>query len=226
MHIGLIGGIGPAATVAYYLRLIDSFKGAALPLDLTLAHADIATLAGNATADRKQDQAEVFAHHLRQLEGGGCDVAMITSLTGHFCFAETKRLSPLTLIDGLEVIDRACRERNIARLGLLGSPPVLKTRLYGSLRSCEAIVPDENPQEVGDAYMAMANNGACSESQRKLFFDAGAAMVREQGAEAILLAGTDLGLAFDGQDPGFPVIDALDLHVEALVSLASEQPAS
>ena len=44
-------------------------------------------------------------------------------------------------------------------------------------------------------------------------------MVDEQQAEAILLAGTDLGLAFDGCDPGYPVIDALQLHVEALLSL-------
>ena len=38
-------------------------------------------------------------------------------------------------------------------------------------------------------------------------------MVDDLGAEAIVLAGTDLNLAFDGQDPGYPVIDALDVHV-------------
>ena len=41
------------------------------------------------------------------------------------------------------------------------------------------------------------------------------------GAEAIVLAGTDLNLAFDGQEPGYPVIDALDVHVDVLADLAS-----
>ena len=29
-----------------------------------------------------------------------------------------------------------------------------------------------------------------------------------------------LGLAFDGQDPGYPVVDALDVHVDVLARLA------
>ena len=48
-------------------------------------------------------------------------------------------------------------------------------------------------------------------------------MVQDQGADAIVLAGTDLGLAFDGRDPGYKVIDALDVHVAQLVRLATGQ---
>jgi aspartate racemase len=43
----------------------------------------------------------------------------------------------------------------------------------------------------------------------------------EAGAEAIVLAGTDLNLAFDGQETGYPVIDALDVHVALLADLAA-----
>ena len=49
--------------------------------------------------------------------------------------------------------------------------------------------------------------------------DAGRALI-DRGAEAVLLGGTDLCLAFDGIDPGYEVIDAADLHVAALVPLA------
>jgi aspartate racemase len=44
----------------------------------------------------------------------------------------------------------------------------------------------------------------------------------DRGADAILLGGTDLGLAFDGYDPGFRVVDGVDVHVEHLVRLATE----
>ncbi len=40
MHIGLIGGIGPAATDFYYRGLIDRHAAAGIPLDCTIAHAD------------------------------------------------------------------------------------------------------------------------------------------------------------------------------------------
>ena len=54
----------------------------------------------------------------------------------------------------------------------------------------------------------------------KSFIDAGRRMIAA-GAEAIVLAGTDLNLAFDGQDPGYPVIDALDVHVDLLADVAT-----
>jgi aspartate racemase len=46
-------------------------------------------------------------------------------------------------------------------------------------------------------------------------------MVDDLGAEAVVLAGTDLNLAFAGQDPGYRVIDALDVHVAVLAELAT-----
>ncbi len=48
-------------------------------------------------------------------------------------------------------------------------------------------------------------------------------MVNDLNADAIVLAGTDLNLAFDGQDPGYTVVDALDVHVELLARLAGKE---
>ena len=50
-------------------------------------------------------------------------------------------------------------------------------------------------------------------------------MVNDLGADAIVLAGTDLNLAFDGQAPGYRVIDALDVHVALLADLATGRKA-
>lgn len=47
MHIGLIGGIGPAATDFYYQRLISNFTKRGRPLELTTVHADLPTLLAN-----------------------------------------------------------------------------------------------------------------------------------------------------------------------------------
>src|SRR5664279_5574141 len=47
MHIGLIVGIGPAATDYYYRYLISALARAGQDLDLTMAHADTSTLLRN-----------------------------------------------------------------------------------------------------------------------------------------------------------------------------------
>jgi len=98
---------------------------------------------------------------------------------------------------------------------------VMRTRLYCQLHQTEAVALDDEIETVGQTYQDIAVAGACSPAQGQLFLDAGRRMVDEQGAEAIVLAGTDLNLAFDGQQPGYRVIDALDVHVELLARLAA-----
>ncbi len=97
----------------------------------------------------------------------------------------------------------------------------MKTRLYVQLTQTEAVAPEHDLSEIGQMYQDMAVGGACSEAQCVGFFEAGRRMVEDQGGEAIVLAGTDLNLAFDRHDPGYPVIDALDVHVDLLADLDS-----
>ena len=61
MHIGLIGGIGPAATDFYYRGLIDRARAAGCALDCTIAHADVREMSSNLTAGNRRGQAEIFA---------------------------------------------------------------------------------------------------------------------------------------------------------------------
>jgi aspartate racemase len=91
MHIGMIGGIGPAATVVYYQRLVTAFRNLGVPLDLTIVNAHVNTLVGNAEAGRKQEQAEVYAGLLARLKAAGADFGTITSLGGHCSLAKVKR---------------------------------------------------------------------------------------------------------------------------------------
>ena len=85
----------------------------------------------------------------------------------------------------------------------------------------EAVALDDEIETLGQAYQDMAVAGQCSDADRVLFLHAGARMVRAHGAEAISLASTDLNLAFDGQDPGYRIVDTLDVHGNLLARLAT-----
>jgi aspartate racemase len=62
----------------------------------------------------------------------------------------------------------------------------------------------------------MALAGRVTQAQREVFFSIGRRLCQEQGAEAVLLGGTDLCLAFQDHNCGFPVIDCADVHIDAL----------
>ncbi|MCF6234395.1 MAG: aspartate/glutamate racemase family protein [Rhodobacteraceae bacterium] len=220
MHIGMIGGIGPAATVAYYQRLVAAFRDLGKPLDLTIVNAHVNTLVANAEAGRKQQQAEVYAGLLARLKATGADFGTITSLGGHFCFTETEAISPLPLVSAIAPMDACFAAAGIRTIGLLGARQVTGSQLFGQLTQTQILAPD-NLDAVHSNYLETALTAKCTEDQRMLFFREGQKMI-DRGADAILLGGSDLGLAFDGHDPGFPVVDGVDVHVQHLVKLATE----
>ena len=219
MHIGLIGGIGVAATIVYYQRLTAAVEQLGGKLDLTIVHADVHELIRNNNADNRTAQAGSYARLIDRLKAAGSDFAAITSLGGHFCFDETVELSSLPLVSAVTPLDAHFQGLNMRRVGLLGTRVVMQTKLYGQLKLTEAVAPAD-PVEVGQAYQDMAVAGHCSADQSAYFIDQGRRLIEDHGAEAIILAGTDLNLAFDGRSAGYPVIDALDVHVAELAKIA------
>jgi aspartate racemase len=223
MHIGLIGGIGPAATLVYYERLTRRVREAGGRLELTIVEAEVRDLIANVLADRRAEQAAIYAGLIGRLRAAGADCAAITSLGGHFCFPEAEAISPLPLVSAVAPLDASFARAGLRRVGLLGTEVVMRTRLYGQLVRTVAVAPETDLVALGKVYQDIAVSGVCTDEQRSILTRAGRQMVDDQGAEAVVLAGTDLGLAFDGTDPGYPVIDALDVHVEVLADLAMDK---
>jgi aspartate racemase len=119
MHIGLIGGIGPAATEFYYRGLIDRHASSNTRLELTIAHADVHEMARNLASRDAQKQAEAFAPLVRRLAAAGAHAAAVTSMGGHFCIRQLEAMSPLPLINALPEVDSAIRQRGFKKVGII-----------------------------------------------------------------------------------------------------------
>ncbi len=223
MHIGLIGGIGVAATVVYYQRLSAAMAARRKPMELTIVHADVQELIRNNLADERDAQAQVYAGLIDRLKAAGADCAAITSLGGHFCYDKAVPLSSLPLVSAVKPLDAYFASQGFGTVGLLGTRIVMQTKLYGQLAQTRAVALEDEIEVLGQTYQDMAVAGVCSDQDRALFLDAGRRMVDDLNADAIVLAGTDLNLAFDRRDPGYRVVDALDVHVDVLARLASDE---
>jgi aspartate racemase len=219
MHIGLIGGIGPAATEFYYRHLARAHAAAGRPLDLTIVNAEVSDLTRNMADDAPERQAAIFARLTARLKAAGA--VAITSIGGHFCVKHFERVSVLPILSIIPALNAEFGQRGLRRVGMLGTRVAMATRIYGGITSAELVVPqDDDFQAVHEAYIALATVGAATDAQRSLLFRVGRDLCRTQGAEAVLLAGTDLFVAFDGHDCGFPTIDGAMVHVEAIARAA------
>lgn len=216
MHIGLIGGIGPAATDLYHRGLIEQVGPG---LDLTIAHASSATLIANQGAGRADAQAAIFATLTERLERAGAETVAVTSIAGHFCIDAFKAVSRLPVLDLLDSLAAHVADKGFRKVGVLGTRPVMESAVYGRLPGATVLAPSKL-DAVHQAYVDMAMSGEATEARRAVFFEAGRALCADQGAEAVILGGTDLFLAFDGQEPGFPVIDAARAHIDEIAQAA------
>lgn len=220
MHIGMIGGIGPAATEFYYRNLVKAYASANKSMDLTIVHAEAAELVGNIVANAPDEQANVFLKLARRLEAAGADVIAISSIAGHFCIPEFEKLSPLPIVSVIPALDSELRKKGLQRVGLLGNRISMESKLFGGISSAEIVVPvGQKLDIVHDEYIKMATTGQVDTRQRELLFSIGKDLCIKQGAEAVVLAGTDLFLAFDGYDCGFDVVDSALVHIDALCGL-------
>ena len=221
MHIGVIGGIGPAATDFYYRRLIAAFASKKTPLELTIAHADAPTLLNNLASNDKAGQAAIFTRLTKRLAAAGANCVAITSIAGHFCMDAFKAASPLPPVDMIVEVNRAMAERGLSRVGILGTRTVMETRFYGGVTWAEIIPPGgQDLLDVHQAYVAMAASGVVTEAQRSVFDAASYRLFKDKGAQAILLGGTDLVLVYDERTSDFPLIDCASIHADAIARLA------
>jgi aspartate racemase len=221
MHIGLIGGIGPAATDFYYRRLISTFARGQAALDLTIVHADTPTLLDNLASNNAAAQIAIYMRLAKRLGAAGAGCVAITSIAGHFCIADFKSLSPLPVIDMISEVNRAIEQRGLRRIGILGTRTVMETRFYQGVTHAQIIPPTgQDLDSVHEAYVEMAASGVVTEEQRKVFNTVSERLLHTAGAQAIMLGGTDLALVLNEKDAGFPVVDCAGIHADAITRLA------
>jgi hypothetical protein len=79
VHLGLIGGIGPAATEFYYRGLVRAHVSANRTMELTIVHADVRELLQNLTANAPHLQAKAFLRLALRLQAAGAE-AMVNAI--------------------------------------------------------------------------------------------------------------------------------------------------
>jgi aspartate racemase len=214
--LGLIGGLGPFATVHYYRELVRAIEAAGRIPRLSIAHADVDT--GRGFVERKDldGLARYLADFAKGLAAGGAEIAAFVAITPHICVPQFVPLSPLPLIDMVSEVADAVRRQLFRRVAMLGTRFTIESRMFGRLGDIEIVMP--KPDEIDfihTAYLDMVaerHTPAQVDGLRRLAHT----FVRRDGAQAVLLAGTDLLMEFNSSNIDFPALDCAAVHIEAI----------
>ncbi len=197
--------------------LLHADPHAKVPLEMTTVHADAPTVLANLAENRRAEQAEIFGHLTDRLAMAGASVVAVTSIAGHFCRQEFAVRSPLPIIDLVDSVAKHVTTIGLSRIGILGTRAVMRSQFYGGISDVTIVAPTgPGVDQVHEAYVTMATAGSVTPEQRHVFESAAASLINDQGAEAILLGGTDLVLVFGGAHSPYPVIDCAAVHAKAI----------
>ena len=222
MQIGLIGGIGPAATDFYYRSLIEKFASEDADLDMTIVHADASTLVKNLMDDNKDAQVSIYNALTKRLKNAGAECVAITSIAGHFCIEKFFEKSVLPIVDLLSCVRAEVENKGYEKIGILGTKPVMESKFYSVIKSAEIVLPEGDLlEDVHNAYVEMATSGHASEDQKLVFDAACNQFITQNKVDAVMLGGTDLALVYNTNNVDFALVDCAAVHVEELFRLHS-----
>jgi aspartate racemase len=214
--LGLIGGLGPGATIHYYRALLAAHEAALRVPRMLIAHADVNRVMTAAGAKDFGGLADYLAELIGDMRAGGAEMTAIVALTPHICVPQLTPVSPLRLIDMVSEVAAEISRRGLKRVAMFGTRFTVETRMFGRLDGVEVVMP--KPDEIELIHNTYADVVAARSTPMQI--DAlrrlAHTFVDRDGAEAILLAGTDLSTVFDETNIDFPAIDCAGVHIKAI----------
>jgi aspartate racemase len=213
--LGLVGGLGPGATVYYYRGLLAAHEAAGRAARLLIAHADVSRVRGFVESNDRAGLARYLAGFVSSLAAGGAEITAIVAITPHICAAELTAISPLPLIDIVSEVAAVIRTLGLKRVALLGTRFTVESRMFDRL-GINVIVPNaEEIEKIHTTYMDVLH-GRSTPAQIDSLRQLARTLIARDGAEAVLLAGTDLSMVLNEDDAGFPTIDCAAAHIKAI----------
>ena len=152
----------------------------------------------------------------RGLEAQGADFLVMPCNTAHYYLPAIARSVGIPLLDMVQLAIRKLGGRSAA-VGLLASPAVRMVGLYKARMEqagLQAIFPESQEEELLGVIKAVKAGKQGAEEKKD--YAAVAQHLRQAGAEALLVACTELSV-LTPPDTGCPVVDALDVLVEATI---------
>jgi aspartate racemase len=223
--LGIIGGIAPESTIAYYRAIIAEYRARVIDGSyppLIINSIDLTKLLALAAKDRQQLTIYLLAE-IQRLAEAGAQFALMASNTPHLVFDEVRAQSPVPLVSIVESARDAAKERRFSRVGLFGTRFTMEAGFYPRVfatAGIDVITPDPEDQAyIHEKYMGeLVNAIFLPETRDRLLALVDRLRVQKQ-IEAVILGGTELPLILKGETAaGIPVLDTTAIHVKRAVN--------
>lgn len=234
--IGILGGMGPEATLACFGKILKNTPAKADPEHLRVVIDSNPAIPDRISAILGDGESPVPAliAGCRGLQKAGADFIIIPCVTVHFFLPQIRAESPVPILSIIDTVAEAIR-RNFpesANVGLLGTIATVRSGLFQKRLAEENIhtlVPDGTVQtKIIDAIRDIKDTRP-SRTKSEITADlikAAGTLIRKKplGAEAIIAGCTEIPLALGQEHLPVPYFDSLTVLARAAIRFAGRDP--
>ncbi len=222
--IGVIGGMGPLATVDLYRKIVEHTDA-----DCDQAHVRTIIDSNTNIPDRTaallnggESPVAELQESVRLLEQAGAQVLVMPCHTAHCFYDDVQAAASVPVLNMIELTVQELKRRGARRVGLLATDGAVQSGIYqrhfdgGGI---ELLLPDaEGQAALMDMIYAGVKAGCMS-------FDTTAVraaldMLMENGAQTLILGCTELPPAFEMYDLDYPNLDPTLILALAAITAA------
>ena len=228
--VGVLGGMGPEATVYFMQRIIAAVAAKDdadhVPL-LVDNNTQVPSRIARILKGRGDDPAPVLIQMAQRLVAAGADALVMPCNTAHFYAAD---LAGATAKPFLNMVDMACTEAaRIApngKVGLLGSPALQQVGVYAGALAKAGLTPvhASDNDRVLATIRSIKSQGPSDVAARALT-DVAAEMVH-RGADVLCVCCTEFSMLAGQIRSAVPMFDAMDLLVQETVRFSTAEDPS
>jgi len=224
--IGLLGGMSWESTQTYYRLINEGVKsrlGGLHSAKLVLYSVDFAEIEALQHKGDWPETARILSGAALSLENAGADFLMIGTNTMHKVAPEIEEATNLPLLHIADATANVLTQDNIQRVGLLGTRFTMEQAFYRErleAAGIEVVTPDAAQRaEVHRVIYEELCQGKIQAASREAYLTVVNSLA-EQGAQAVILGCTEIGLLIKQTDTSVPLYDTTAIHAAQAVNQA------
>lgn len=224
--LGLIGGMSWESTLPYYRLINEGVKarlGGLHSARLLLYSVDFAEVEKLQRAGDWAAAGQLLAQAAQALHAAGAQGLVLCTNTMHKVADAIEAATPLPLLHIVDVLAQTLAAQGLQRVGLLGTRFTMEQDFYKdrlTRNGVQVVVPAADQRdEVHRIIYEELCLGQLHATSRETYRQVMANLVA-QGAQAIVLGCTEIGLLVDASDSAVPLLDTTAVHAQAAVDWA------
>jgi aspartate racemase len=231
-HIGIIGGLGPEATVDYYKEIIGEFKklntnGELNYPEIIIYSVNLSEFMGHLEKKDHYEAAGYIADKVNKLQDAGADFAAMSANTPHLLYDEIKSRTSLPIVSMIEAVCLEAQNRNLKSCGLIGTKFTMNATFYQQLfnkHNIKIVVPDTDDIElINRRLFTEIELGIFKESTKNEFLNIIEKMIKTHHIDSLILGCTEFPLMFSDESYlGIPFLNTTRIHVKKIVQKCLE----